>query len=57
MVNKDYPIRIYASVLVLDGSVIDYKIGRTFLKDKFSVTLKSQVTLEELSRGEVYSTH
>lgn len=54
---KEYPVRIYASVLVYNGSVIDYKIGRTFWKDKYSVTLRGQITLEELSESEVFSTY
>lgn len=47
---ETYPHKIYASILLLDGKLIDYKIGEHYWESPFNVCLKGQITLEELKR-------
>ena len=43
-----YPHRIYASVLLLNGQIKDYKIGENYWKSPYAVTIRGQVTIDEL---------
>lgn len=47
---ETYPHKVYASVLLLDGKVVDYKIGKNYWKSPFYVSLRGQITLDELKR-------
>ena len=37
-----YPHRIYASVLLLNGQIKDYKIGENYWKSPYEVTIRGQ---------------
>lgn len=51
-----YPHKVYTSVLLLDGKLIDYKIGQTYWQEPFEVTLRGQINLEDLFKCEVRNT-
>lgn len=45
-----YPHTIYANVLMLDGKIIDYSIGEHCWNSINDITLRGQVTLDELMK-------
>ena len=49
---EKYPHRIYASVLILDGKIVDYKIGQDHWEGTFQVTLRGQISFDDLLRSE-----
>lgn len=49
---ETFPHKVYASVLVLDGKAVDYKIGQNYWENSSHVTLRGQITFEELKRCE-----
>lgn len=48
-----YPREIYCSVLLVEGKIVDYKIGTTYWFDKGLVTLRGQISWEDYQRAEV----
>lgn len=51
-----YPHIIYASVLLLDNKIIDYKIGQRYWESPLHVTLRGQISMDELFRCETKHT-
>ena len=47
-----YPTRVYASVLMLNGRVVDWCIGHTYWKDKYGVTYRGQVDMDDFDKLE-----
>ena len=52
-----YPHKIYASVLIFEGKVIDYKIGQNYWEDVYNVTLRGQISVRDLFRSKVLNTY
>ena len=47
-----YPRKIYCSVLLVDGKVVDYKIGDTYWYCKEVITLRGQISWEDYQIAE-----
>lgn len=47
---ETYPHKIYASVLLLDGKIIDWKIGQHYWEDPFQVKLRGNIKIEDIQR-------
>lgn len=52
-----YPHKIYASVLLFNGRIIDYKIGQNYWKDSFQVTLRGQISIDDLFKSKTKYTY
>lgn len=52
-----YPHKVYCSVLLLDGKIVDYKIGERYWSTPFQITLRGQITLEELEKAKTEYTY
>lgn len=53
---ETYPHKIYASVLILDDKVMDYKIGERKWEHIYDVTLRGQIEIKDLDRCKVKNT-
>lgn len=51
-----YPHKIYASVLVFEGRVVDYKIGQNYWEDVYNVTLRGEISIANLFKSKVKHT-
>lgn len=54
---ETYPHKIYASVLILDNKVMDYKIGERKWEHVYDVTLRGQIEIKDLERCKVKNTY
>lgn len=45
---ETYPHKIYASVLLLDNELIDYKVGEHYWESPHQVTLRGQISYNDL---------
>lgn len=45
---ETYPHKIYASVLLLNNELVDYKIGERYWESPFEVTLRGQISYDDL---------
>lgn len=47
-----YPQKVYASVLMLDGRVVDYEISYKYWRNKYDVTYRGQIDMDDFDRLE-----
>lgn len=53
---ETYPHKVFASVLILNNEVVDYKIGEHCWNDVKEVTLRGQISLEDLFKSKILNT-
>ncbi|MFX1570628.1 MAG: hypothetical protein ACFFCV_20000 [Promethearchaeota archaeon] len=52
----NYPHMIYANVLLLDGKIIDYKIGNKSWESPYDITIRGQISFDNLGKCIVKNT-
>ena len=45
---ETYPHKVYASVLLLNGEIVDYKVGEHYWTSVKEVTLRGQISYKDL---------